>query len=168
MLPFVICTMHHTVPMARRLRVELNEQGFDIGRYKVRSLMQTLSLQSRRPGQHRYPADAGHVSVIAPNLLNRQFNPHKKDTCWSGDITYVRTQQGWLYLAIVIDLYSRRIVGWSSASQPDSALSVSALHRAVQQRRIGKSGFRTELLFHTDQGVQYSSAVFQSTLLTSL
>lgn len=148
---------------SRRLRIELANQGFAVGRYKVRSLMQSLSLKTKRPRQHRYPKATGSLSVIAPNVLNRQFNPDKHNTHWSGDITYVRTQQGWLYLAIVIDLYSRRIVGWSSASQPNSELSVKALHRAIWQRRLTEKA-QTKLLFHTDQGTQYSSETFQRTL----
>lgn len=143
---------------SRRMCAELNAQGFTVGRYKVRSLMQALSLKAKRPKQHRYPV-AGKPSVLAPNSLNRQFNPPIANTNWTGDITYIRTQQGWLYLAIVLDLYSRRVVSWAFSSQPNSELSTRALDIAVQHRRPAPA-----LLFHSDQGVQYSSDAFRNAL----
>jgi putative transposase len=99
------------------------------------------------------------VSSIAPNTLNRQFKPAQSNSHWTGDITYIRTSQGWLYLAIVLDLYSRRVVSWAFSSQPNSELSTRALQLAVQHRRPEQP-----LLFHTDQGVQYSSDQFQRSL----
>ena len=143
---------------SRRMCAELNAQGFTVGRYKVRSLMKALSLKAKRPKQHRYPV-TGKPSVLAPNALNRQFNPPIANTNWTGDITYIRTSQGWLYLAIVLDLYSRRVVSWAFSSQPNSELSVRALEVAVQHRRPTKP-----VLFHSDQGVQYSSDVFRGAL----
>ena len=143
---------------SRRMSIELNAQGFAVGRYKVRSLMKALSLKAKRPKQHRYPV-AGKPSVLAPNALNRQFNPATANTSWTGDITYIRTSQGWLYLAIVLDLYSRRVVSWAFSSQPNSKLSIRALEVAVQHRRPTQP-----VLFHSDQGVQYSSDVFRGVL----
>ncbi len=143
---------------SRRMRAELNAQGFTVGRYKVRSLMQALSLKAKRPKQHRYPI-AGKPSVLVPNSLNRQFNPPQANVNWTGDITYIRTSQGWLYLAIVLDLYSRRVVSWTFSNQPNSDLSVRALEVAVQHRRPSQP-----VLFHSDQGVQYSSDAFQQSL----
>ncbi len=102
---------------------------------------------------------AGKASMIAPNVLNRQFNPPQANANWTGDITYIRTRQGWLYLAIVLDLYSRRVVSWAFSSQPNSELSSRALEVAVQHRRPAQP-----LLFHSDQGVQYSSGAFQQSL----
>ena len=148
----------HATYGSRRMRAELNTQGFVVGRYKVRSLMQTLSLKAKRPKQHRYPV-AGKPSSVAPNVLNRQFNPPMANINWTGDITYIRTCQGWLYLAIVLDLYSRRVVSWAFFSQPNSELSVRALEVAVQHRRPNQS-----VLFHSDQGVQYSSDTFKHVL----
>ena len=151
----------HATYGSRRMKVELNAQGFAVGRYKVRSLMQALLLKAKRPKQHRYPV-AGKPSVIAPNSLNRQFNPLQANTNWTGDITYIRTSQGWLYLAVVLDLYSRRVVGWAFSQDPNSELSKRALHIAVQHRRPAPA-----LLFHSDQGVQYSSDAFQQSLRTN-
>ncbi|HHB1475421.1 TPA: IS3 family transposase, partial [Yersinia enterocolitica] len=93
----------------------------------------------------------------AANLLNRQFNPETLNTWWSGDITYLRTAQGWLYLAIVMDLCSRKIVSWAFSDKPDSDLTVRALRLAVNKRRPTGS-----VVFHSDQGAQYTSAQFQS------
>ena len=104
---------------SRRVHAELNAQGFTVGRYKVRSLMQALSLKAKRPKQRRYPI-AGKPSVLVPNSLNRQFNPPQANVNWKVDITYIRTSQGWLYLAIVLDLYSRRVVSWTLSNQPNS------------------------------------------------
>jgi putative transposase len=148
----------HATYGSRRMRAELNAQGYELGRYKVRRVMKDLSLKAKRPKQHRYPS-IGQVSSIAPNTLNRQFKPAQSNSHWTGDITYIRTSQGWLYLAIVLDLYSRRVVSWAFSSQPNSELSTRALQLAVQHRRPEQP-----LLFHTDQGVQYSSEQFQRSL----
>lgn len=148
----------HSTYGSRRMQAELNAQGFIVGRYKVRSLMRALQLKAKRPKQHRYPV-AGKPSQIAPNSLNRQFNPNNTNTHWTGDITYIRTNQGWLYLAIVLDLYSRRVVSWAFSNQPNSELSVRAINLAVQLRQPQQS-----VSFHTDQGVQYSSDAFREAL----
>ena len=148
----------HATYGSRRMQAELRAQGFLFGRYKVRRVMKDLSLKAKRPKQHCYPI-IGQTSVIAPNYLNRQFNPGQSNSHWSADITYIRTSQGWLYLAIVLDLYSRRVVGWAFSSQPNSELSTRALDLAVQRRRPNQA-----VLFHTDQGVQYSSDRFQRAL----
>jgi putative transposase len=143
---------------SRRMCAELNAQGLVVGRYKVRSLMQALSLKAKQPKRHRYPI-AGKPSAVAPNALNRQFNPPMANLKWTGDITYIRTSQGWLYLAIVLDLYSRRVVSWAFSNQPNSELSIRALDVAVQHRRPTHP-----VLFHSDQGVQYSSDTFRRAL----
>ena len=148
----------HATYGSRRMCAELNAQGYALGRYKVRRVMKELALKAKRPKQHRYPV-IGQVSSIAPNTLNRQFRPAQSNSHWTGDITYIRTAQGWLYLAIVLDLYSRRVVGGAFSGQPNSELSTRALEFAVQHRQPKDS-----LLFHTDQGVQYSSDQFQRSL----
>ena len=141
---------------SRRMLSEVRELGFDIGRYKVRRLMRQLKLVAKRPKQHCYPA-YGKLSVIAPNMLNRQFNPEKVNTYWSGDITYVRTSQGWLYLAIVMDLYSRKVISWAFSDKPNSELTTRALRLAINKRNPNQP-----VVFHTDQGAQYTSEAFQS------
>jgi putative transposase len=142
----------------RRMLSELQDMGFTVGLEKVRRWMKKLNLVAKRPKQHRYPS-GGVASVIAPNKLNRQFNPEQLNTYWSGDITYIRTQQGWLYLAIIMDLCSRRVISWAFSDKPNSELTTRALRLAVQKRR----GCRN-VVFHSDQGCQYTSASYQSSL----
>ena len=148
----------HATYGSRRMQVELNAQGYAVGRYKVRSLMQALQLKAKRPKQHRYLV-TGKPSQVAPNSLNRQFNPSDTNTHWTGNITYIRTNQGWLYLAIVLDLYSRRVVSCAFSNQPNSELSMRAINLTVQLRQPQQA-----VLFHTDQGVQYSSDAFRQVL----
>lgn len=151
--------VHHEMDAtygSRRMLSEVRELGFNVGRYKVRRLMRQLKLVAKRPKQHRYPA-YGKLSVIAPNMLNRQFNPEKANTYWSGDITYVRTSQGWLYLAIVMDLYSRNVISWAFSDKSNSELTTRALRLAVNKRNPNQP-----VVFHTDQGAQYTSDAFQT------
>lgn len=143
---------------SRRMALELQEQGFSVGRYKVRQLMKALRLKAKRPKQHRYP-QGGVPSVIAPNLLNRQFAPEQANHIWSGDLTYIRTGQGWLYLAVVMDLYSRKVVSWAFSDKPNSELTVRALRLAMDKRKPSN-----RVMFHSDQGAQYTSDHFQRCL----
>ncbi|WP_041932849.1 MULTISPECIES: IS3 family transposase [Cycloclasticus] len=143
---------------SRRMMIELQDLGFNVGRYKVRSLMRKHKLIAKRPRLHRYP-NGGRPSVIAPNHLNRQFNPEQLNTHWSGDITYIRTGQGWLYLAVIVDLCSRKIVSWAFSDKPNSELTVRALRLAVNKRQPN-----TGVIFHSDQGAQYTSETFQCCL----
>ncbi len=142
----------------RRMLTELQAMGFDLGIHKVRTSMKRLRLIAKRPKQHRYPA-GGKASVIAPNYLNRQFNPEQINTLWSGDITYIRTQQGWLYLAVIMDLCSRKVISWAFSDKPNSELTTRALRLAVNKRQPNDS-----VIFHSDQGVQYTSKTFQLSL----
>ncbi|MDP2556293.1 IS3 family transposase [Photobacterium damselae subsp. piscicida] len=142
----------------RRMLSELKDMGFTVGLEKVRRWMKKLNLVAKRPKLHRYPS-GGLASVIAPNKLNRQFNPEQLNTYWSGDITYIRTQQGWLYLAIIMDLCSRRVISWAFSDKPNSELTTRALRLAVQKRRACRN-----VVFHSNQGCQYTSAAYQSSL----
>lgn len=141
---------------SRRMSNELRLRGLNIGRYQARSLMRESNVVAEMPQpSHKYPS-GNQESVIAPNLLNREFNVDKPNTVWAGDITYIQTQQGWLYLAVVLDLFSRRIVGWSFSATPDTALTTKALEMAIASRQPSQG-----LLFHSDQGTQYTSFAFQ-------
>ncbi|TOA43607.1 hypothetical protein CGK27_22770 [Vibrio parahaemolyticus] len=142
----------------RRMRSELQSMGFTIGIEKVRRWMKQLGLVAKRPKQHSYPA-GGKASIIAPNKLNRQFNPDRLNQYWAGDITYIRTQQGWLYLAVIMDLCSRRIISWTFSDKPNSELTTRALRLAVQKRKGCDS-----VIFHSDQGCQYTSESYQGSL----
>ncbi len=142
----------------RRMLIELQAMGFSLGIHKVRTVMKRLDLVAKRPKQHRYPS-GGKASVIAPNHLNRQFNPEQLNTLWSGDITYIRTQQGWLYLAVIMDLCSRKVISWAFSDKPNSELTTRAIRLAVNKRQPNDN-----VIFHSDQGVQYTSEAFQETL----
>lgn len=153
--------IHHDVNATygkRRMRVELREMGFTIGIEKVRCKMKMLGLIAKRPKQHKYPAGE-KASVLAPNKLNRQFNSSGLNQFWAGDITYIRTQQGWLYLAVILDLCSRRVISWAFSDKPNSELTTRTLRLAVEKRKT-QSG----VVFHSDQGCQYTSEAYQSAL----
>jgi putative transposase len=141
-----------------RMHSELQALGFDVGIHRVRTSMRRLGVIAKRPKQHRYPA-GGKASVIAPNYLNRQFNPKELNKWWSGDITYIRTQQGWLYLAVIMDLCSRKVISWAFSDKPNSELTTRALRLAVNKRQANHP-----VRFHSDQGVQYTSEAFQHSL----
>lgn len=143
---------------SRTLAGMLKADNESIGRYKVRSLMRENNLESKQPGKHRYkPAQS--PSDIAPNLLNREFNVTRSNQVWCGDITYVWAGGCWLYLALVIDLHKRRIVGWAYAKKPDTYLTEAALRMAYESRERPAN-----VMFHSDQGCQYTSAQFRRRL----
>ncbi len=136
----------------------MKASGELIGRYKVRSLMHENGLESKQPGKHRYKP-ALSPSDIAPNHLGRKFGAVRANQVWCGDITFVWTGNSWLYLALVTDLYKRRIVGWTCSTSPDTKLTVAALGMTYESRGQPKN-----VLFHSDQGCQYTSIQFQQCL----
>lgn len=139
----------------RRMKEELNNKGLSIGVYKTASLMKKAHVIAIRPKKrHRY--DQGETHAIAENRLKRQFNPSKLNTHWVGDITYIKTHVGWSYLACVLDLGSREVVGWALSQSPDAALAKEALHNAIEKQQPATN----TLQFHSDQGVQYSAHKF--------
>lgn len=136
----------------------LRKESETIGRFKVRRLMSEAHLVSKQPGRHRYkPADK--ESVIAPNHLQRQFDVEQANHYWCGDVTYIRVGQQWLYLALVVDLFKRRIIGWACAKSPDSELTMTALRVAYEAR-----GRPQGVTFHSDQGCHYTSEAFRQQL----
>lgn len=140
---------------ARRIAQELTHRGLPAGRYHARTLMAEAGVEALVPKPPRYPKVGGAESLIAPNLLNREFDVQQPGTTYAGDITYIWTTKGWLYLAMVMDLYSRKIVGWAYSDHPNTDLVVRALRLALGQRKT-----EGELMFHSDQGCQYSSHRF--------
>ncbi len=136
----------------------LKQQGEAVGRYKARSLMKEAGLVSKQHKRHRYRIAEGE-SVIAPNKLNREFNVSAANQVWCGDVTYVWTGVCWLYLAVVLDLYKRRVVGWACSRHPDSNLTIQALRMACESR-----GCPSGVLFHSDQGCHYTSKPFRQQL----
>lgn len=143
---------------SRSLVWMLAAEGYQAGRYKVRRLMREAGLASKQPGQPRYRAPKSERPDI-PNLLDRQFQPERMNQVWCGDITYIWTGQRWAYLAVVLDLYARCVVGWAMSERPDADLVCKALDQAWQQRGKPKG-----VLFHSDQGCQYGSRVFRQRL----
>ncbi len=143
---------------SRRMALALRQQGHAIGRYRARTLMRKAQLAVIRRRTHRYRKADGEA-IVAPNLLERRFGPEESDRVWAGDITYIRTRQGWSYLAVVMDLHSRRIVGWAFATQADTELVIRALQQARRSRCPGAG-----LMFHSDQGCQYTSERFVNEL----
>jgi putative transposase len=139
---------------SRRMAQALKRQGHAVGRHRARSLMREAELAVRKRRTHRYRKAEGEAH-IAPNLLERKFEPGAINRVWAGDITYVRSKQGWSYLAIVMDLHSRRIVGWAFDIQADTELVIQALQHAYRSRQPA-----ADLVFHSDQGCQYTSARF--------
>lgn len=137
---------------------KMNEQGEEIGRYKTRRLMKEANLVSKQPGRATYKVATEERPDI-PNQLNREFTVTAPNQVWCGDITYIWAGQYWVYLAVIIDLYARRVVGWALSAHPDSALVTQALERAYQQR-----GQPQGVLFHSDQGVQYASLAYRQRL----
>ena len=132
----------------------LKKQGMEVGRHRMRGLMRSLGLVRRRARYAHYRR-ATKPSNIAPNVLARRFNPTAPNTFWAGAITYIRVGASWLYLAVVMDLFSRRIVGWAFSRTADAELSLRALQLAVGLRRPA-----SELVFHSDQGCQYTAERF--------
>ena len=136
----------------RRLSDALNKAGYQAGRDKVRRLMVQLGLEVRYPKRFKVTTDSDHHETISPNTLNREFEVGSPNTVWTTDITYIWTLEGWLYLAVVIDLFSRQIVGWAITDHMRASLCVSALQMAFWRRRPEPG-----LLYHSDQGSQYAS-----------
>ncbi len=136
----------------------LREEGVTIGRFRVRRLMRELGLVSKQPGSHAYKQATVERPDI-PNRLNREFATEHPNQVWCGDITYVWAQGRWHYLAAVLDLHTRRVIGWAFSAQPDAELVIKALGMAYEQR-----GRPQQVLFHSDQGSQYASRLFRQRL----
>jgi len=147
-----------------RIWRELHAQGIRVGKQRVQRLMQQHGIRAR--GKRRFhvtTTDSRHSLPIAPNLLNRNFTVAAPNQAWTGDITYIPTGEGWLFLAVVIDLFSRRVVGWSMQPEMRSSLVIDALEMAWLQRSPNKS---TGRIFHSDRGSQYASHEFSQVLQT--
>ena len=143
-----------------RVLRDLHAWGFSCGRHRVERLMRLSGLQARRK-RRRLPSDTGvrPEHAIAPNVLDRQFEAAAPNRRWVADFTYVETGEGWLYVSVVLDLFSRRVVGWAMRGEMTAPLVVDALMMAIWRR-----GKPEELLHHSDQGSQYTSEEFQSLL----
>ena len=143
-----------------RVHAELAARGRDCCVNTIAKVMREAGIAAKTARKFRCTTtDSGHDLPVAENLLDRKFNPSEANEAWVADITYIPTREGWLYLAAVEDLYSRRVVGWSMADRLESRLAVDALELAVQRRLPGEG-----LLAHSDRGSQYASEHYQSLL----
>ncbi len=142
-----------------RMTAELNARGYECTENTVAHLMRAHGIRARAARRSVRTTDSRHSLPVADNLLGRDFDPGRPNAAWSADITYIPTADGWLYLAVVEDLFSRRIVGWSMDQTMTSRLAVDALDMAVR-RRLPEGG----LLAHSDRGSQYASEHYQGLL----
>ena len=144
---------------ARRMSRELRNQGHNIGRHQAGSLMKKAGTEFQSRKKFRRTTDSRHNRPVAENLLNREFEVDQPDRVWCGDITYLWTMQGWLYLAVILDLFSRKVVGWSMSNRINAQLVVDALRMAYWRRKPPPG-----LLHHSDRGSQYASKAYQEEL----
>lgn len=142
---------------SRRIYRELREEGISCGRERVERLMRENGLRAKHKRKFKVTTDSKHNQPVAPNVLAGRFTWERPDQAWVGDITYIPTEEGWLYLAVLLDLFSRRVVGWAMDKCMTRHLPLRALQMAVQRRRPGKG-----LLHHTDRGSQYASGDYRA------
>jgi putative transposase len=144
---------------APRIQRELAREGLHASRKRIARLMREAGLKAKGRRKYKATTDSDHAQPVAPNLLERDFQTERPDAVWVSDITYIWTRQGWMYLAAIIDLYSRKVVGWSLAERMTAALVCKALDDAVRLRHPPAG-----LVFHSDRGSQYASRAFRRRL----
>ena len=142
-----------------RMLRELRGRGFPAGKERVERLMREHGIRARHKRRYKATTDSKHTLPVAPNVLDRNFMPTAPNQVWTADLTYIWTTAGWLYLAIVLDLFNREIVGWSIKPRMTADLVVDALTMAWFRRRPAPG-----LIFHSDRGSQYASGTFQDKL----
>jgi transposase InsO family protein len=142
-----------------RIKKALNLLGFPVSRDKVRKLMAEAGVKARHKKKFKVTTNSDHKQPVFDNVLDRQFDAPQPDQVYAGDVTYIWNQEGWLYLAVVIDLFSRKVVGWSMSSRMKAELVCEALKMAIWRRRP-KAG----LIHHSDRGSQYASKAFRKLL----
>ena len=143
----------------RRMKRALNSLGYPVGKQRTRALMKEADVSVRRRRKYKVTTNSNHQQPVFDNVLSRDFDAQKPDQAYVSDITYIWTQEGWLYLAVVIDLFSRKVVGWSMSSRMNAQLVCDALTMALWQRKP-KAG----LIHHSDRGSQYASRQFRQLL----
>jgi putative transposase len=144
---------------APRIQRRLAKDGVHVSRKRVARLMREAGLRAKGARKYKATTDSNHALPVAPNLLERRFTVDQPNVAWVSDITYLWTRQGWMYLAVIIDLYSRKVVGWSLRERMTAELVCEALEAAVEQRRPPPG-----LIFHSDRGSQYASRAFRRRL----
>jgi transposase InsO family protein len=139
----------------REMVKKLRKEGYQVGRYFVRKIMHRLRLKATQRRAYKVTTQRKHSDAVADNLLNMNFNPVSANEVWAGDVTYLKTGEGWMYLAVVMDLYSRRIIGWHIDKRMTTDLVSKALMKAYNLRQPARG-----LVFHSDRGSQYTSKQF--------
>jgi putative transposase len=142
-----------------RILLELKDLGIKCGKARLEKLMRENGIRAKMKKKFKVTTDSKHKLPVSENIANRDFNPAAPDRLWMGDITYIWTREGWLYLAIVMDAYARKIVGWSMSKNMKANLVLDALDMAYKRRKPGRG-----LIFHSDRGSQYASADYQRRL----
>lgn len=137
----------------------LNNSGIACGKHRVARLRSEAGIEAKRKTRFRLTVEHHKTPQAAPDLLKRQFNTPSPNVTWVGDMTFIRTRQGWLHLAVLLDLYSRKVVGWAFGSKANTALHQAALSMAVTQRKPDAG-----LIHHTDRGAVYSAAPYRAQL----
>jgi putative transposase len=142
-----------------KITQELRDRGRRVGKNRVAKRMRKAGLRSKIRRKYRVTTDSKHQFAVSPNVLERNFTAQAPDKVWVSDITYLATRSGWLYLTVIIDVFSRMVVGWALSSSLSHEMVVVALKRAIRRRRPGKG-----LVFHSDRGVQYACNDFRKEL----
>jgi len=155
----VLHSASHSIYGAPRIHRDLIDDGIRCSKNRVARIMRKAGIRSRTKKKFKATTNSRHNFPIAPNLLNQDFNVDAPDRTWVGDITYIHTNEGWLYLAVLLDLFNREVVGWSASSRMPRQLAIDALQMAFDRRDPGKG-----LLHHSDRGSQYASTDYQNIL----
>jgi transposase InsO family protein len=142
-----------------RVHRELRAKGTRVSKKRVERVMRERGIRGKMKRRFRRTTDSNHTNAVAPNIVAREFEPSAPNQVWAGDVTYVATDEGWVYLAVLLDLFSRRVVGWAMSAANDTALALAALERAQRGRPVPVG-----LVHHTDRGSPYASDEYRRTL----
>ena len=155
----VLHAASHGISGSPKIHRDLTDEGIRCGKNRVARIMREAGIRSRTKKKFKATTNSRHNLPVAPNLLNQDFTVDAPDRTWVGDITYIHTQEGWLYLAMLIDLFNRKVVGWSASSRLTRELAMDALQMALDHRRPAPG-----LMHHSDRGSQYASGDYQKLL----
>jgi len=142
-----------------RIHRALRKKGIEVNHKTVERVMREEGIVGRQKRRFRRTTDSNHDNPVAPNLVARDFEPPTANAVWAGDVTYIATDEGWAYLAVLLDLFSRRVVGWAISDTNDTALALAALNRALHGRVVSAG-----LVHHTDRGSPYASDDYRAAL----
>jgi len=140
-----------------RITAELRDKGIRCGKHRIARLMRQNDIQAKTKRKFKATTPYKHDGLVADNLLQQRFSAQKANQVWVSDITFIRTREGWLYLAVILDVFNRQIIGWSMDSQLSHELLLDALNKALLQRRP-----EAGVIFHSDRGTQYASYAFRN------